>query len=365
MRAEIAGRVDFSGIRYAQCWEDADVLLEGLDIRPHHVCLSIASAGDNVMAMVSRGPERVIALDLSPAQIACLELRAASYRALEHGGLLELMGSRPSSRREVLYRRCRKLLSADARCFWDAHPGEIAQGIGGAGKFERYLALFRRRVLPLVHTSDRVRQFLRSGSRTERECFFDTRWDRWRWRLIFRMFFSRFLLGRLGRDPRFFDHVEGDIADHLLARVRYAATALDPAENPYLHWILTGRHGAALPHALRAENFAAIRANLDCLEWRCQSLESFLDETGDGSIDRYNLSDIFEYMSPAGYHRALGSLVRCGRDNSRLAYWNLLAARRRPSSMAGRLQPLGDLARRLHAQDKAFFYSAFVLEEKP
>ena len=39
MRAEIAGRVDFSGIRYAQCWEDADVLLEGLDIRPHHVCL--------------------------------------------------------------------------------------------------------------------------------------------------------------------------------------------------------------------------------------------------------------------------------------------------------------------------------------
>ena len=131
------------------------------------------------------------------------------------------------------------------------------------------------------------------------------------------------------------------------------------------HWILTGRHGAALPHALRAENFAAIRANLDCLEWRCQSLESFLDETGDGSIDRYNLSDIFEYMSPAGYHRALGSLVRCGRDNSRLAYWNLLAARRRPSSMAGRLQPLGDLARRLHAQDKAFFYSAFVLEEKP
>ena len=65
MRAEIAGRVDFSGIRYAQCWEDADVLLEGLDIRPHHVCLSIASAGDNVMAMVSRGPERVIALDLS------------------------------------------------------------------------------------------------------------------------------------------------------------------------------------------------------------------------------------------------------------------------------------------------------------
>lgn len=59
--------------------------------------------------------------------------------------------------------------------------------------------------------------------------------------------------------------LQRDVADHLLGRVRYAATALHPAGNPYLHWILTGRHGAALPYALRAENFAAIQANLDPL----------------------------------------------------------------------------------------------------
>ncbi len=364
MRAEIAQHVDFSAIRYAQCWEDADVLLEGLDIRPGHVCLSIASAGDNVMAMLARSPERVIALDLSPAQIACLELRVSAYRALDHGGLLELIGSRPSHRRDALYGRCRSLLTTDARRFWDAHPGEIAGGIGGAGKFERYLAVFRRRVLPLIHPPRRVRQILCPSYRRERERFYEEQWNSWRWQLIFRLFFSRFLLGRLGRDPSFFDYVERDIADHLLERVRYAATVLDPVENPYLHWILTGRHGAALPYALRAENFAAIRNNLDRLEWRRQSLEGFLDETAEGSIDRYNLSDIFEYMSLECYHRILASLVRCGRDKSRLAYWNLLAARRRPPSMAARLQPLDDLARKLHARDKAFFYSAFVIEEK-
>ena len=131
MRAEIAGRADFSAVRYAQCWEDADVLLEGLDIRPGHACLSIASAGDNVMAMLARGPDRVIALDLSPAQIACLELRVAAYRALDHGGLLELIGSRPSRRRDALYRRCRSLLSADARRFWDAHLASSVAGQDG------------------------------------------------------------------------------------------------------------------------------------------------------------------------------------------------------------------------------------------
>lgn len=40
-------KADFSFLRYAQCWEDADVLLEALDVGPDSVCLSIASAGEN------------------------------------------------------------------------------------------------------------------------------------------------------------------------------------------------------------------------------------------------------------------------------------------------------------------------------
>ena len=60
---EAAARADFSAIRYAQCWEDADVLVAALDPQPGHVCLSIASAGDNALALLSRGPARVIAVE--------------------------------------------------------------------------------------------------------------------------------------------------------------------------------------------------------------------------------------------------------------------------------------------------------------
>src|SRR5947209_2079780 len=115
MGSEVAASADFSGVRYAQCWEDADVLVAGLDIQPGDVCLSIASAGDNALALLTRDPARVIALDLSPAQLACLELRVAGYRELSHPELLELIGSTPSSRRAALYQRCRPLLSAEAR----------------------------------------------------------------------------------------------------------------------------------------------------------------------------------------------------------------------------------------------------------
>lgn len=363
MRSEIARQADFSGIRYAQCWEDADILLEGLDIQPGDICLSIASAGDNTLAMLSRGPAQIIALDLSPAQLACLELRIAAYHELSHRELLELMGSLPSNRREDLYRRCRSLLSPDARRFWDAHPVEIARGIGGAGKFERYFALFRTRVLPLVHPRERVSRLLQGGTREQREEFYDGEWDTWRWRLLFRIFFSRFVMGRMGRDRSFFHYVEGSVAERILERTRYALTALNPAENPYLQWILRGHHTIALPYALRRENFEAIRAHLDRLEWHCQSVEDFLDSLGENVIDRFNLSDVFEYMSPDDYHRLLERLVRAGRSGGRLAYWNMLAERRRPERMADQLRPLNTIGGKLQREDKAFFYGAFIVEE--
>ena len=75
IRSEVAERANFSTIHYAQCWEDGDIMLEALDVRPGQVCLSIASGGDNTLAMLSRGPARVIAIDVNPAQIAILELK--------------------------------------------------------------------------------------------------------------------------------------------------------------------------------------------------------------------------------------------------------------------------------------------------
>jgi S-adenosylmethionine-diacylglycerol 3-amino-3-carboxypropyl transferase len=364
VRSEVATRAEFSQIRYAQVWEDADILLEGLDIQPGHVCVSIASAGDNALAMLSRDPARVIALDLSPAQLACLELRVAAFRELTHAELLELIGSRPSTRRESLYARCRSALTADVRTFWDARSAEVAAGIGSAGKMERYFELFRTKLLPLIHSRARVMKMLEpKKDAAEREHFYESTWNTWRWRLLFRIFFSRAVMGRMGRDPSFFTYVEGSVADRIMARARHAMVALDPSVSPYLRWLTTGTHADDLPCALRAENFERIRNNLDRLEWHCVSVEEFLAQAGPASFDRYNFSDLFEYVSVDHYHRMLEQIVRVSRPAARLAYWNLLAERKRPEFMADRLLPLSDLSARLHDADRTFFYNAFVVEE--
>ena len=366
---EAAGRADFSQIRYAQVWEDADVLLAALDVQPTDTVLSISSAGDNALALLGAGAARVVALDLNPAQLACLALRVSAFRTLTHPELLVLLGARDGTAqaRTALYQRCRPGLTAAERAFWDQRPGAIAAGIGSAGKFEDYFRLFRTRVLPLVHGRQTVQALLRGGTREERQAFYTQRWDTWRWRLLFRVFFSRFMMGRLGRDPAFFKYVEGSVADRILGRTEHALTVLNPAENPYLHWILTGRHGDALPWSWREENFARIRDRLDRLEQHELTLEAFLEQEQtagkEATIDKVNLSDIFEYMSEANTAELLERLSDASRPGGRLAYWNMLAPRRRPESLAGKLRPREDLANRLFSQDKAFFYSAFIVEE--
>ena len=361
----VAAAADFTAIRYAQCWEDADVLIEALAPAPGQTLISIASAGDNTLALLTGRPERVIAFDLSPAQLACLALRIAAYRALTHPELLQLIGSRPSTRRRDLYARCRSQLSADTRAFWDARGDAIDAGIGSAGRFERYFTTFRTRVLPLVHRREVVRRLLAGGgTAASRLGFYEGAWNTWAWRAMFRVFFSRTVMGRLGRDPAFFTHVEGSVADRILARARHAMTTLDPALNPYMHWILTGTHGEALPLALRPEHFETIRDGLDRVTWHERDVLGVAGGLDAGSVHGANLSDVFEYMSVPEYHHHLDALCRVLAPGGRLAYWNMLVPRRRPGTLASVLEPLEPLARTLHERDKAFFYGAFVVEAR-
>ena len=92
-------------------------------------------------------------------------------------------------------------------------------------------------------------------------------------------------------------------------------------------------------------------------------MEDFLTSEPDLRLDGANLSDIFEYMSEANTAALLTRLADVSRPGARLAYWNMLAPRSRPDSLAHRLRPLEELAARLFAEDKAFFYSRFVVEE--
>lgn len=352
-----------SAIRYGQCWEDADILIEGLAPRAGDICLSIASAGDNSLALLSSAPRRVIVVDSDPAQIACLQLRIAAFRELEHGEMLELLGARPSSRRQSLYARCRPALTPHDRSIWDANLQAIDAGIVHAGRLDRYFSLFRRRILPLAHPRSRIQRLFELADACERRSFYERCWNTWRWRLLFRLFFSRWYMARAGRDPACFRHASRSITDPLLHRVERAVTLQDPALNPYLRWILTGGYGERLPFAWRPEQFDRIRACIDRITIRCAPLERVLCELDENSIDRFNLSDVFEYLPAAEHEQTMRALLGVARPGARLAYWNLFVPRSCPPALGHRVRPLDELAAQLWQASQVFFYERLVLEE--
>ena len=236
-------------------------------------------------------------------------------------------------------------------------------GVVHGGKVERYFRRFRTRVVPLIHRRCTVEALLAAKSAADRERFYEETWNNRRWRLLFRIFFSRFVMGRLGRDPEFFRYVEGSVAERILGRTRHALTRLPTHENPYLQFILRGRFEPALPRYLRPESFEAIRDGLDRLTLVEGSVEEAAASHADGGFSGFNLSDIFEYLDAGTCCHIYERLLAHARPGARLAYWNMLVARTAPASCAGRVRHLVDLSAALLDRDLAFFYSAFIVEE--
>ena len=380
MKSEVKeNRVDFSLIRYSQCWEDTEVLLESLDIQENDICFGILSAGDNVFSMLAENPKKVVALDISFPQIALAKLKKEVFNSLSYEEMLEFMGVMKSDKRIEIYDRIRENLDKEVKKYWDFNKDAIEKGIIHAGKFEKFFKIFREKILPFVHSKKRIEKLLEKKSMQERIEYYDKHWNNFRWKLMFKLFFSKYVVGKLGRDKEFFRYAEKNISEEMKERSRYALCELNPYENPYINYILTGNYRKdCLPYFLRKENFDKIRKNLHKVEIIQSSVEEYLDKI-DYKINKFNLSDIFEYMSAENYSKLMEKIYDNAEDNALLAYWNLivernsekLAYKETDSEIAvtgkeknmKKFERMKELDSRLHKRDMTFFYTDFVVEK--
>ena len=382
MKSEVKeNRVDFSLIRYSQCWEDTEVLLESLDIQENDICFGILSAGDNVFSMLAENPKKVMALDISFPQIALAKLKKEVFNSLSYEEMLEFMGVMKSDKRIEIYDRIRENLDKEVKEYWDFNKDAIEKGIIHAGKFEKFFKIFREKILPFVHSKKRIEKLLEKKSRQERIEYYDKYWNNFRWKLMFKLFFSKYIVGKLGRDKEFFRYAEKNISEEMKERSRYALCELNPYENPYINYILTGNYRKdCLPYFLRKENFDKIRRNLHKVEIFQSSVEEYLDQI-DFKINKFNLSDIFEYMSAENYSKLMEKIYDNAENNALLAYWNLIVERNseklgyketdceiivngKEKNVNGRkYERMKELDRKLHEKDMTFFYTDFVVEK--
>ncbi len=360
--AAIHDRPVFGRMLFAQCWEDPVMDMEALRVGPGKTLLSVTSGGCNTLSLATLEPQRIIAVDLNPVQSWLLELKIAGIQTLDHGEYLELLGVRTSPRRPQLYRHTRPQLSDPARRYWDGRPRDLAHGVLRAGRYERYLSAFRQ-LLRGIQGSRRIERLFAERSTEERRRFYDDEWDRRAWRLFFRLFFSRGVLGRAGLDPAFFTYVNGieSFGTHFRGLAEHALVDLPIIDNYFIAQICLGRYldETHVPPYLERDRFEALRRTVDRIEVVTGELLSVLREQRTDSIDAFNFSNVFEWVPQDVYEAMLVETHRVARSDARLSYRNLLVRRSHPESMNDRFTPHRALADQLLRQDRSFVYSNF------
>ena len=362
VKSEVEDYAKFDLIRYAQVWEDAEILLEALKINENDNILSIASAGENAISMLVKNPNIVYAIDLNSTQIACTELKKIAYKYLDYKECMQFIGVFECANRIEIYNKIKENLSLNTQKYFDENIEIIKKGIIHTGKFEKYFHIFGQKVLPLIHSNKVRSQLLEKKTREERIQFYNKKWNNTRWKLLFRIFFSRTVMGRLGRDKAFFRYVNVNVAEHILERTKYAITELDTSENSYLHYIINGKYEKVLPLAYREDNFEIIKNNIDKLVLLQESVETFMERDDIDYISKYNLSDIFEYMDDGQMCKIFEKMNTKSGKGTIIAYWNMLADKR-ISKYFNNLEYKEKESDELLRKDKAFFYSKFIIEE--
>ncbi len=351
---------------YSQCWEDSRTVTRALRLAPDDDVVVITSGGCNALALALQGPRSVTAIDVNPAQSHLLELKIAAIRSLDHETFLGFAGLRRRDDRLAVYRDALAPgLSTAARRYWDEHRRAIAGGVIHAGRFERYLALFRRTVLPLTERRADIETLLGLRGLDEQARFYERVWANARWNALFVLFFGRLLQARIGRHPEVFRYAEiRDVGRHYRERARHALVELPLADNHFVEYILTGgyRGDDRMPAYLRAADFARLREATERIRAVTMDLAGFLARSPGGAFSAFALSDIFEWMSLEEYERVLGDAIRTARPGARICYYNNLVVRRPSARFARTLAADEALSRELHFADRSFLYRGFSVE---
>ncbi|HLG04481.1 MAG TPA: DUF3419 family protein [Bacteroidia bacterium] len=355
-------RVEFDMIRYANCWEDADLLVDALRIGGEDRVLSIASAGDNSFALLASGPQLLVAVDVSEVQLFLCELKKAAFSLPDHESFLAFLGFSGGMDRIETYKSIRHLLSARARHYWDHHTGIIAKGVISQGKLELYFTYFRKYFLPYIHKNRQTEKLFTEKSSAEQLFFYEKTWNTWRWKLFFKIFFSRYVLGKYGRDPEFMKEVRVKVSEHIYKKAEKHLKSNLAQSNFYLRRILTGEFAPRLPFYARKENFHAIRENLTRIVFVHGYAEDAIKKHK--RFTAFNLSNIFEYLSETQARAVSEDLVSGAEKGARFAYWNLMVPRNLSSLLPGQLEKEDALSRELSERDLGFFYLGFNLDSK-
>jgi S-adenosylmethionine-diacylglycerol 3-amino-3-carboxypropyl transferase len=368
----------FRNLVYPQIWEDPVVDMEALAIKPGDHVVTIASGGCNVLSYLTANPQKITALDLNGAHIALNKLKLAALKQLpSHAAFYNFFGHANLRGNIAAYDKyIRPHLDESTRRYWDARSwrgkrrismfargfyrhGLLGTFIGAAHVVARMNGCNPKAILKAKTLEEQQRVFRQSFAPV-----FERRWVRW-------LVNQPASLYGLGIPPAQYTALAGNepggMAQVLRGRVEKLACGFNLHDN-YFAWQAFGRGyenvpSASTPPYLEKQNFEALRASADKVEMRHQSMTTFLEESGPGSIDCVVLLDAQDWMGDADLTGLWTAITNAARPGARVIFRTAADERllpgRIPQNLLDQWDYDGDRSRALHDRDRSSIYGMF------
>ncbi|MEM1038838.1 MAG: DUF3419 family protein [Pseudomonadota bacterium] len=329
----------FTGMVYPQIWEDPVADMAGLDIQPGDTMICIASGGCNVMSYLTADPGRILAVDLSPAHIALLELKKAAAQSLgDHDAYFQVFGhaDRVGSAKLLRQQVLPKLTERD-RAYWEGRKG-ISSWLTGRRPLDLFDRGFYRHGLlgwfiGSAHTLARlfgvkVKDVLHAKTLGGQKQFFDTQIapliDR---KLVRKIINNRASLVGLGMPPQQYEALagaaDGDIQAVLRERLRKLMCDFPFHEN-YFAWQAFGRRyegtSGSLPPYLQQTHFARLSERADRITPLNRSFTDVLANQPAGSQNHYILLDAQDWMNDEQLNALWAQITRTAAPGAKVLF---------------------------------------------
>jgi len=317
----------FTGLVYAQIWEDpvADMTALALPAGADLIC--IASGGCNAMSYLTADPASVTAVDLSPAHIALLRLKIAAAQNLDQAAFQDLFVRADQPGNPALIRdTLAPHLDAQTRAYCDKRASMFARNLYRHGVLGRFIGAVH--LLAKLTRTD-FRPLLTAQSLQDQRRFYDDvidpLFDKRLVRLLAR---QRMSLFGLGIPPAQYDKLAADGGGDVIAvlRERIRRMICDfPIKDNYFVWQAFNRGyantpDAALPPYLAPLNFADIAARAGRVQALNQSLTDHLAAREEAVLDAYVLLDAQDWMNDRQLTDLWTQITRTARPGARVLF---------------------------------------------
>lgn len=369
----------FRDLVYPQIWEDPRCDLAALELTSSSRLVTIASGGCNVLSYLTAAPQRIYAVDLNHAHVALNRMKYEAVRRLpDHASFFALFGTAESPENPAFFKRyVSPHLDAVTLDYWqkkdvwgDRNIDRFAHGFYRTGLLGWCIAVAH--VVARVHGVD-PRCMLKARDRQEQIEIFERELAP-----LFQRPLIRWCLGKraalygLGIPPAQYAALLGDadhMADVVCERLRKLACDFDLTDN-YFAWQAFNRGYApgdqpSLPPYLQADNFAAMRANIDRVSIELASFTDFLERQPAGSLDRYVLLDAQDWMDTPTLTHLWSEITRTAAGGARVIFRtagrDTILPGRLPGTVLDQWHYDKTRSDALLAQDRSAIYGGFHL----